>query len=217
MDSVDCDRDAVKHTHARHVQKRTSIHRCPETPDRRVQRTRTSLRDALIGLGREKPYDAIAVKEILHRANVGRSTFYMHFRDKDELLASGIQEIVRARRSGEREANGAERLLAFSLPFLEFVDQHRHADSDRSRDHGYSVLHAHLRDVITGIVAEDLERMRRPNGTRTGDIPVVLAARQVASTFVLVLDWWVGHEARLTPAEVDARFRALLVPALTTL
>jgi AcrR family transcriptional regulator len=207
----------VKNTHARHVQKRTSIHRCPETPDRRVQRTRTSLRDALIGLAREKPYDAIAVKEILHRANVGRSTFYTHFRDKDELLASGIQEIVRSRRAGECEANGAEQLLAFSLPFLELVDQHRHADSDRSTHNSYSVLHAHLRDVITEIVADDLERMGRPNTTRTVDIPVVLVARQVASTFVLVLDWWVENEAQLTPAEVDARFRALLLPTLTTL
>src|SRR3712207_8649655 len=52
----------------------------PETTDRRVQRTKTSLHNAR--LAREKPHPSIAVKEILDRANVGRSTFYTHFRDR---------------------------------------------------------------------------------------------------------------------------------------
>lgn len=40
--------------------------------DRRVQKTQSLLREALVSLIREKSYDAIAVKEILDRANVGR-------------------------------------------------------------------------------------------------------------------------------------------------
>jgi AcrR family transcriptional regulator len=50
--------------------------------DRRVQKTRGLLLEALVSLIHEKSYDSIAVKEILHRANVGRSTFYMHFPGK---------------------------------------------------------------------------------------------------------------------------------------
>src|SRR5215470_5181989 len=62
--------------------------------DRRVQKTQDLLRNALVSLLAQKPYDAIVVKEILDRANVGRSTFYMHFRDKDDLLVSGIHEML---------------------------------------------------------------------------------------------------------------------------
>lgn len=62
--------------------------------DRRVQKTQSSLRQALLSLLAEKPYDSVAVKEILDRANVGRSTFYMHFRDKDDLLVSGIDDMI---------------------------------------------------------------------------------------------------------------------------
>src|SRR5687768_16310564 len=97
--SVDVGRSAVKNRSSHHVRKRTSSPKGPETADRRVKRTRASLRDALIGLAAEKPYGAIAVKEILDRANVGQSTFYTHFRDKDELLLSGIHEILRTRES----------------------------------------------------------------------------------------------------------------------
>jgi AcrR family transcriptional regulator len=64
------------------------------TKDRRIQKTRTLLHEALESLIREKPYDAIVVKEILDRANVGRSTFYTHFRDKDDLLVSGIHDML---------------------------------------------------------------------------------------------------------------------------
>ncbi|MGE5109488.1 MAG: TetR/AcrR family transcriptional regulator [Acidobacteriaceae bacterium] len=59
-----------------------------------MQKTQNLLRDALVALISEKPYDSIVVKEILDRANVGRSTFYMHFRDKDDLLLSGIQQML---------------------------------------------------------------------------------------------------------------------------
>ena len=56
------------------------------TNDRRVNRTIESLRNALIELIVEKHYDSITVQDIIDRANVGRSTFYTHFRDKEDLL-----------------------------------------------------------------------------------------------------------------------------------
>src|SRR6476646_4543473 len=55
-------------------------------PDRRTIRTISALRTALIDLMLEKHYDSITVQDIIDRANVGRSTFYSHFRDKEDLL-----------------------------------------------------------------------------------------------------------------------------------
>jgi AcrR family transcriptional regulator len=54
-----------------------------------------------MGLAREKPCPSIAVKEIPDRATVGRSTFYTHFRNKDDRLETGIHEILRCARVGE--------------------------------------------------------------------------------------------------------------------
>ncbi len=63
-------------------------------PDRRTQRTRQALSHALIALIQEKRYDAITVQDICDRANVGRSTFYAHYQDKDDLLASNFQQMM---------------------------------------------------------------------------------------------------------------------------
>ncbi len=65
-------------------------------PDRRIQRTRQLLHEALITLILEKGYDAITVQDILERANLGRSTFYAHYQDKEALLLSGFQELFDA-------------------------------------------------------------------------------------------------------------------------
>ena len=54
--------------------------------DRRIQRTRQLLDDALIELILEKGYDKITVQNIVDQANAGRSTFYSHFLDKDDLM-----------------------------------------------------------------------------------------------------------------------------------
>lgn len=62
--------------------------------DRRIVRTKQNLSQALFDLILEKPYERISVKDILDRANVGRSTFYNHFQDKDDLLLSNVPENV---------------------------------------------------------------------------------------------------------------------------
>jgi len=184
--------------------------------DRRVQRTKRSLRDALISLAREKPYDAIAVKEILYRANVGRSTFYTHFRDKDELLESGIHEMLRSTYGRPRPASALEQVIAFSLPILKYIDEHRRADGPRMTRKGRIVMHEHLQEVLTNLITDDVAIAMRCRQSSL-QFPVDLVARQVASTFVLVLNWWLESEASLTASEVDARFRALVLPTLAAL
>lgn len=63
-------------------------------PDRRVERTRRTLRDALVALILERGWDDISVKDVCAAADVGRSTFYAHFADKEELLSSGFDGLV---------------------------------------------------------------------------------------------------------------------------
>src|SRR5438477_9469811 len=56
--------------------------------DRRIDKTRKLLQNALTELIYVQDYDAITVQMVLDRANVGRSTFYAHYESKDQLLLS---------------------------------------------------------------------------------------------------------------------------------
>src|SRR5262249_56137944 len=114
--------------------------------DRRIQKTLSLLREALVSLIAEKPYDSIVVKEILDRANVGRSTFYTHFRDKDDLLVSGIHdmlgEVPSPTRAGGRRL---DRILLFSLPLFEHHHSHAHPLGDTIGAKGKTILYEHIR------------------------------------------------------------------------
>ena len=63
-------------------------------PDRRVQRTRELLKSTLIQLVRERDYDAVTIADITERANLGRTTFYLHYEDKDALLLDHYADFI---------------------------------------------------------------------------------------------------------------------------
>jgi len=59
--------------------------------DRRAQRTRQALLSAFVELVLARGYETLTTGEISRRANVGRSTFYLHYASKEELLKESIK------------------------------------------------------------------------------------------------------------------------------
>ena len=185
--------------------------------DRRIQKTLGFLHEALGALIREKPYDEIVLKEILDRANVGRSTFYTHFRDKDELLASSIQQMLLIVHAADLPASGKkdERIIRFSLPVFEHIHAHRQAGAAGMGTRGRAIVHAHLQKILAEQIAEDLDRVLSGRNKTPGLIPRELLVQYVASTFVLVLNWWVESNSPLRPKEVNDLFRKLTFQSLS--
>ena len=189
--------------------------RSERDPDRRIQKTRNLLREALVSLIHEKDYDAIPVREILDRANVGRSTFYMHFRDKDELLVHAIQDLLRPVPATELppSAKRYERTIRFSLPIFEYVGRHHHNGLARIKGRGRAIVHEHLRKAVQQVIADDLGKDIPPR-RKVPTVPPDLLVQHVASTFILVLNWWVDGRSARPPKDVNDLFRALIVPTL---
>jgi AcrR family transcriptional regulator len=190
------------------------------TRDRRIQKTDALLREALGALIREKPYHDIGVKEILGRANVGRSTFYTHFADKDELLLGCIHEMLGASpppAAADGTACSPADLVWFSRPILEHIERHRGSGQVGMDPRGRQAVHEHLEEAIVELIQGPVEaafrRRTRPAASPSPD----LVARWIASTFVLVLDCWVDRHGVLTAHQADELFRALVVPSLAGL
>ena len=54
--------------------------------NRKIEYTNRVLTQALTDLVKEKPLSAITVKEVVERADINRSTFYVHFETLDDLV-----------------------------------------------------------------------------------------------------------------------------------
>jgi len=137
-----------------------------EPTDRRVRRTQDLLRRALLALIQEKGYDRITVQDILDRADIGRSTFYGHYRDKDDLLRAGFEDI-RAEFAAERDA--AEKGTRSNVEFLEpihavfdHVGRHRQFWGPLSRKGGADLVTRILHQSVSDLAREHL-RSRFPD------------------------------------------------------
>ena len=154
----------------------------------------------------DKSYDSIAVRDILDRADVGRSTFYAHFRDKNDLLTSGIHDALQSIQS---TAAASDPFAWFSLPIFEHIHRHR-LEGKAAPVEGRSAMHSQLQRTIEELIADDV--VRRFTRRRAGPIPADLAVKHVASTFILVLNWWLDIAGARSPQEADVLFRALVIP-----
>src|SRR5215510_14602379 len=87
-----------------------------EKKDRRTRKTRQLLRSTLLALLKEKHYEDISVQDIIERADVARSTFYVHYVDKDDLLTG---------RHGIFAENLGQQMMAHSGENSTFVSSSR--------------------------------------------------------------------------------------------
>jgi AcrR family transcriptional regulator len=179
-------------------------------PDRRVRRTRDALRAALTALIEEKGYAAISVQDIIDRADVGRSTFYAHFHDKDDLFLGRIGE-VGCEGVATPEATGYDRALGFSRGVLAPVREHRRAVRSVIGTPGGDLALARLRQELTARLRLELAALA-PEATPSATIEV--AARQAVGAFLALLDWWMGNGLQPEVATVDALYRSLTLPGL---
>jgi AcrR family transcriptional regulator len=186
--------------------------------DRRVRRTRELLRGALLSLIQEKGYDRITVQDILDRADIGRSTFYAHYRDKDDLLRAGFEDI-RAALATERDVaeKGAARkaeLLQPTLTVFRHVGEHRHFWESLSRKGGADLVTRILRDGVTDLVREHL-RSQFPDAKATRT-QLEAAIQFVTGACMGLLIWWLEDDAvPYSAEEIHSVFRRLATQGVT--
>ena len=165
---------------------------------RAVQRTRNLLGMALIELIVEKPINDVTVQDVLDRAGVGRSTFYLHFRDKNDLLMSQLEmflETMSTVLSVRKEKS--ERVAPVAEMFAHIGNQNKL----------YRVLSdsGHLNeffDLAEGYFTRGIERRLAESG-RLAKMPqreMAARASALAGSLLSLLRWWLDRGEKETPA-----------------
>jgi AcrR family transcriptional regulator len=149
--------------------------------DRRIRRTRRTLHEALIELVLERGYERITVQDILDRADVGRSTFYAHFRDKEALLLTSFDSIGERLRQDIDAAPDRPAALLF-----EHAYEHQRIYRALCGRQGGPLVTRHLHRLIRGLLREQL--------TDTAELPADVVAEFHTSGIVGLLVWWIDHD-----------------------
>lgn len=182
--------------------------------DRRSKRTRQLLGNALVELMLEKRYDAITVQDILDRANIGRSTFYAHYTDKEDLLLSEITSMIHQMEKYTMEMGHGNSGLLPSLELFRHVKEQRRLMQAFIWGRGDEFF-VHSPDFQARITQLIEQKLRAFTGEHTAfSVPPTIVARFIASTFLLLLRWWFEHDMRASPEQMDEMFRKLVIPAI---
>src|SRR5512146_879043 len=127
--------------------------------DRRSQRTRHLLSAALVELIREKDYGTITVSDIIERANVGRSTFYAHYRDKDDLFVGELDRVIEL--LSERIPGQNEMPFFPSLGLFEHVGEEYELYKALIWTPGIDLLIKHMQKSLSQRIQQGLEKSGR--------------------------------------------------------
>jgi AcrR family transcriptional regulator len=176
--------------------------------DLRVRRTRDTLGDALVELMHEKVFEDITVQQVLDRAGVGRSTFYTHYRDKNDLFISDVEDFFeRMSDLLQQRGENSNRVAPVQELFAHISDAREF----------YAAL------VVSGKINDTLEMGRaclaRGIERRLAQLPVarVIAplsraamAQGFAGALFSLLAWWIDHGMTASPKQMDEMFHHMV-------
>jgi AcrR family transcriptional regulator len=182
-----------------------------KTEDRRTNRTKQALRDALLVLILEKHYDTITVQNIIDRANVGRSTFYLHFRDKEDLLIEDWSRFLGFFMTHFKWENlSAGRFLPIQELLYHLKDFH----------HFYRALEKsqkceRLFKTGCNYLAESIEKeLVTRFEPKSINIPTSFLSHYLAYEIFRHLRWWLDNNMPNSPEEMDKIFHNLVMPGV---
>jgi len=175
--------------------------------DRRAQRSRDLILEALFALMLERGYERLTIQNLIDRAGVGRATFYAHFQSKEELLAASIG---RLRGWLEQAGRARDEPLGFTLPFFQHLASHRRIYERTVARESESSVERHVRQMLAELVRQDLrQRHAAITGARL-DLATHYVVGALWSSFI----WWMESAQPLPPDDLNAQFQRLCFPGL---
>jgi AcrR family transcriptional regulator len=181
--------------------------------DRRVRRTRDTLGDALLAVMQEKPFETITVQQVLDRAGVGRSTFYTHYRDKNDLFLSDLED--------------------FFEPMSTLLSRHRDTSNRVAPVREFFSHVAEMQPLHATLIAAGKQRdflemgqeyFARAIEQRLVELP---AARMIASkqraaiahafagALLSLMLWWLRQDSPTSPEQMDELFHQMVWSGIT--
>lgn len=188
----------------------------PETTisksDRRSRRSQQLLFRALLELILEKGYENVFITDITARADVARGTFYLHFKDKDELLLSSFDQLSETILEHVKHFSKHDLLSGAPHPGIA-IFEHVHRDPTLFRvilnGKGGTLMLQRFRMYVAQTARQALDNMNIIPA-----IPTDVVADFVAGAMLSVLSGWLENDMRYSPEEMATMFYKMIRPSI---
>lgn len=153
--------------------------------DRRIRRTQHRLATALIDLTLEKGFDAVTIRDITERADVGYATFFRHYKDKHELLKDVLDVVLIELVDLLRSAQPASSTDSTGVLLFRYVQEHNEVVRALLGTHN---LRQQLLKAATNTTINE-------TGPRPGSIvPLEIASYHIVASSIALIEWWLDHD-----------------------
>ncbi|MDR3573467.1 MAG: TetR/AcrR family transcriptional regulator [Anaerolineaceae bacterium] len=169
--------------------------------DRRILRTRKLLEEALITLIQEKDYAEITIQDIADRADVNRVTFYLHYRDKQELLENSADTIFNDLMAKINPLTGENFRLDIPPESMTLVYSFIAENARFYRivlgENGIPFLVNRLRKYLAELTIQRYQMVTSPDSKRP--IPLEIVAQYAAGSIIGLISWWLENDMPIPP------------------
>ena len=181
--------------------------------DRRSRKTRARLIEAMVALIHETPWEALSIQQICDRADIARSTFYLHFAGKDALLEHSLRHLGERIRATPRDRNlETDGVFGCLPPFLHMMTQPDHAFlfATQSASAVVPPTRSKIRRILEDLLADEIAAT-----PRFATVPFMTVCFLAGGVMAAVVAW---HEARIAQdlddliGQLDALASRLLTP-----
>lgn len=176
--------------------------------DKRIERTRLALRNAFFGLVLSQPYSRIKIADIIAKAEVGRSTFYEHYKNKDDLLHASLHRPMTV-------------LASAMLPTSKTLDVQAILEHFwQNRSFARPILTGSTRKHVNRCLSQILVDLLRnsPSSSQNRYVPISAIAQALAATQLSLLTDWLTGVYVTTPDKLAQQLmltsRAIVTPPM---
>ncbi|MEP7356941.1 MAG: TetR/AcrR family transcriptional regulator [Anaerolineales bacterium] len=184
---------------------------------RQPQGTRERLQHALIELIRVRGYEGITIQDVVDRAGVGRTTFYLHFPSKDDLFLSCHEAIVSQFDNGLPHARSREELLApkasagMIAAYQHLAEARAHLNPILQGKEGYLILRGMRERNAHAIEAALQDAFTEAAST----LPLGVLANYLAGAQIALVQWWLEKRQPYSAEDLAQTFQRLQRSAIS--
>jgi AcrR family transcriptional regulator len=150
---------------------------------------------------------------------VGRATFYVHYRSKEDLLRRSLdglgkdltEECKAARISRVQEGNRGSVPLGFTSAFFRHVDSHRRLYRAVVGHESGVIVERQMRRLLAELVKPDVVFK---DARRRNSVEAEMTVQYVVGALMSVAIWWLDRDIKLSPEEMDHAFRNMVLPSI---